>query len=214
MALPEAASLQLAKACGINTPAHHVQPLRQGHALLVQRFDRLGPVNAEQRLHYLSASAWLNAPCESHEGSYAGFAQSLGRWSATPEPDLQELFRRLVFNLVLGNSGDHVKNHGVLYVGRGLYRLAPAFDLVPQRGGNLGYQEPAILPGQHDSSLDLAVQAASQFGLTATQATAVIRHTLDTLARDGSATVRAVGGDLSLARRLADFWVRQAKRIS
>ena len=214
MALLEAASLQLAKACGINTPAHHVQPLRRGHVFRAQRFGRLGPVNAERRLHYLSTSAWLNVPCESHEGSYAGFAQNLHRSSATPEPDLQELCRRLVFKRVLGNSDADVKNHGVLYVGRGLYRLAPAFDLVPQRGGNLGYQEPALLPGQHDSSLDLAVQAVPQIGLTSTQATAVIRHTLDTVARDGSVTVRAVGGDPSLARRLADFWVRQAKRIS
>lgn len=214
MAVLEAASLRLAAACGIDTPSCHVQALRKGNALLVRRFDRVGPVGAERRLHYLSASAWLNVPYESSGGSYVDLAASLRRWSVAPERDVPELFRRMVFNLVLGNSDDHVKNHGVLYAGRGLYRLSPAFDLAPQLGGNTGYQELAILPGHHESSLDLALQAAPQFGLTPAQASTVVHHTLSTVAQDGVTAVRALGGDTLLAQRLVDFWIRQAKRLS
>ena len=114
VAVIEAATLHLARLCGIRVPPFHLAPLARGRALLVQRFDRTGPLASESRLAYLSCSALLDVAYESSDGSYVEFAQSLRRWSEAPEADTAELFRRMVFNLVVGNSDDHVKNHGVL----------------------------------------------------------------------------------------------------
>jgi serine/threonine-protein kinase HipA len=209
----EAATLWLADACGIEVPPFLLQPLASGHALLVERFDRAGPVTDERRFHYLSASALLDVPYESSRGSYVELAQLLRRISRQPQKDLAELFRRMVFNLAVGNSDDHVKNHGALRGEDGRWRLAPAFDLVMQLGGHTGYQELAILPGQHASSLALARDAAPHFGLTAVVAEEVIVAIGETVALHAAASVASAGGNQALVRRVASFIEQQAERI-
>ncbi|MET3493489.1 type II toxin-antitoxin system HipA family toxin [Variovorax boronicumulans] len=209
----EAATLWLADACGIAVPPFLLQPLASGHALLVERFDRAGPVTDERRFHYLSASALLDVPYDSSRGSYVELAQLLRRISAQPQEDLAELFRRMVFNLVVGNSDDHVKNHGALQGEDGQWRLAPAFDLVMQLGGHTGYQELAILAGQHASSLALAREAAPHFGLTAAAAEEIIAAIAETVAVHAVGSVAAAGGDGGLVRRVAAFIEQQAERI-
>ena len=210
----EAATLRLARACGITVQPFHVHELLGGHALLVERFDRSGPVNSEQRLHYLSASALLNVPYESSGGSYVELAQTLRRISCQPEQDVAELFRRMVFNLVVGNSDDHVKNHGVLQPCNGLWRLAPAFDLVAQLSSHTGYQELAILPGQHASSLALVRQAAPHFGLSAALVVAIVQPMVQTVAAQAYESIMVFGGTHALAERMQAFVAEQARRIA
>lgn len=214
MEVVEAATMGMAMACGITVPPLSLVPLTVGHALLLERFDRTGPLANEHRFHYLSASALLDVPYESSGGSCVELAQLLRRLSAKPEQDVTELFRRMVFNLVVGNNDDHVKNHGMLHQGRGMWRLAPAFDLVAQLGSHTGYQELAILPGKHASSLSAAREAAPHFGLTPARADEVIRHITDTVTMHAHAAVRAANGTLALAKRLAAFIVQQADRIA
>lgn len=214
MEIIEAATMGMAMACGITVPPLLLAPLAVGHALLVERFDRTGPVANEHRSHYLSASALLDVPYESSGGSYVELAQALRRLSAKPEQDVSELFRRMVFNLVVGNSDDHIKNHGVLQHRDGLWRLSPAFDLVAQLGSHTGYQGLAILPGQHASRLSTAREAAPHFGLTPTRAEEVIRHIADTVATHAHASVRASGGSVALGKRLDTFIAQQAERIA
>ncbi|OEZ29467.1 type II toxin-antitoxin system HipA family toxin [Variovorax boronicumulans] len=209
----EAATLWLADACGIAVPPFLLQPLAAGHALLVERFDRSGPVTDERRFHYLSASALLDVPYESSRGSYVELGQLLRRISHQPQEDLAELFRRLVFNLAVGNSDDHVKNHGALRGDDGLWQLAPAFDLVMQLGVHTGYQELAILPGQHASSLALARAAAPHFGLSTVQADEVIRTIEEIVGVQAAASVEAAGGNHDLVRRVATFIAQQHERI-
>lgn len=210
----EATTLSLARSCGITVPSFQLLPLKQGHVLLVQRFDRDGPVANERRLHYLSSSALLDVPYESSGGSYVELAQVLRRRSWQPEVDLSELFRRMVFNLVVGNSDDHVKNHGMLNHGNGRWGLAPAFDLVPQLNVHTGYQELAILPGQHDSNLVLAREAAPHFGLTAEDADATIRKIAKLVMTSAGDGITSFGGDAALAKRVQTFITLQADRIA
>ncbi|MEJ8845880.1 HipA domain-containing protein [Variovorax rhizosphaerae] len=214
MEIVEAATLGLARYCGITVPSFLLQSLATGgNALLVQRFDRVGPVADERRLHYLSSSALLDVPYESSGGSYVELAQSLRRLSASPEQDVRELFRRMVFNLCVGNSDDHVKNHGMLRRGDGSWRLAPAFDLVAQLAGHTGYQELAILPGRHASSLALAREAAPHFGLTQASAEALIQSISATVAEQSQASLQAAGANPTLGKRCATFIAQQAERI-
>lgn len=214
MELVEAATLDLAAACGIEVSDHTLQPLARGHALLLRRFDREGPADNERRLHYLSCSALLDVPYESSDGSYVEFAQLLRRLSHRPGADLQELFRRLVFNLVIGNSDDHVKNHGMLFGRDGRARLAPAFDLVPQFTGFSGYQELAILPGRRESRWALALEAAPHFGMDAARAGATLDHVLSVVNEGAGPIVRSRGGDAGLVSRLQDFTARRQQAIA
>lgn len=215
VAVLEAATLGLAKACGIHVPEFFLLPVPTGHALVLRRFDREGRIDEERRLHYLSASALLNVAYEDNAGgSYVELAQALRRISAQPEADLQELYRRMVFNLVAGNSDDHVKNHGVLLSGSGRYRLAPAFDLVMQLNGNTGYQLLALLPGKAESSLGLARQAAAQFGLSENQAEAVIQHVRETVQSRRQDLLKEYGAEAGLQRQVREFLEKQEERIA
>jgi len=215
VAVLEAATLGLAKACGIRVPEFFLVPVLTGHALVLRRFDREGSIDSERRLHYLSAAALLNVAYEDNaSGSYVELAQALRRISAQPEADLHELYRRMVFNLVAGNSDDHVKNHGVLLSGNGRYRLAPAFDLVMQLNGNTGYQLLALLPGRAESSLGLARQAAAQFGLSEDQAEAIIQHVRETVHRRSRGLLQQHGADAALIQQVGEFLQKQDQRIS
>ena len=214
MEVVEAVTLDLAQLCGIEVPPFVLQPLAVGHALLLQRFDRTGDVDVEHRHHYLSASALLDVPYESSRGSYVELAQTLRRISHRPAQDLPELFRRMVFNLVIGNSDDHVKNHGVLHVDGKGWQLAPAFDLVAQIDGHTGYQELAILPGQHASSLALARLAAPHFGLLEDQAESVFRLTADVVAKSLGSVFEARSENTTLLRLFTDFVESQRQRIA
>lgn len=215
VAVLEAATLGLAMACGIKVPPFFLHEVPTGNALLLQRFDRDGSIEHELRFHYLSASALLNVAYEDNAGgSYVELAQALRRISAQPDTDLHELYRRMVFNLVVGNSDDHVKNHGVLLLANGRYRLAPAFDLVMQLNGNTGYQLLALLPGRAESSLNLARQAAPQFGLSVAEAEAIINHVSETVEGQSHVMLKAHGASAALIRRVSDFLDRQRGRIA
>lgn len=214
VAILEACTLALARECGITVPPFFLHPVPSGDALVLQRFDRCGTIAHEQRRHYLSASALLNVAYEDNAaGSYVELAQTLRRLSCEPRTDVLELYRRMVFNLVVGNTDDHVKNHGVLllYDANGTlgYRLAPAFDLVMQLSGNSGYQSLALLPGEMASSLALARAAAPQFGLGPGQADTVIREIEDTVDRSLAGVLQRYGADAALVRRSLDFVQRQ-----
>lgn len=63
--------------------------------------------------------------------SYAGIAEMLRPYGADPRADAQELFRRMVLNIMVGNVDDHLRNHALLMTAPGKYRLSPAFDIVP-----------------------------------------------------------------------------------
>ncbi|MGC3965521.1 MAG: HipA domain-containing protein [Rhodocyclaceae bacterium] len=212
MQILEAGALTLAKACGIRVPDFHLQPLHRGHALVLKRFDREGPIAAERRIHYLSASALLNVPYESSAGSYVELAQALRRISAEPAADVTELFRRMVFNIVIGNTDDHIKNHGVLHAGEERYRLSPAFDMVPQRM-NLGAQLLAILPGRFDARLALASEAAAHFGLAPQAADEIIENIVATVREQWRSALEACGAPAEMLRELARHFEAQLTAI-
>lgn len=209
----EATTLGMAMSCGITTSGFFIQPLAQGNALLLERFDRTGPVQDEFRFHYLSAAALLDAPYESNQGSYVELAQALRRISSQPDRDLADLFHRLVFNVCIGNTDDHVKNHGVLHEGHGRWRLAPAFDIVPKFNVNGGLQGMAILPGRNQSSLSLVREAAPHFGLGESAAEKIIGSISETLTGQAHLFVKSHGGTDALALRLKAYIAEQADRI-
>jgi len=127
----EAASLELARMAGLEIPEFRLENLAGGRrALLVKRFD-LTPQGG--RRHMLSLRALLRAGGY-YVLRYADLIAALRRYSAQPEIDVPRLYRQMVFNALLGNTDDHLKNFWMLHDSRG-YTLSPAFDLLPDIGG-------------------------------------------------------------------------------
>ncbi len=127
----EAATMQLSKLAGIDTATTRHISCAAGDVLLVKRFDlnALGGCN-----HIISMQTLLKADGY-YTASYHDMAQIIRQISGNPTDDLMKLFQQLVFNVLIGNTDDHLKNFCMLYDGRG-YRLSPAFDLLPNIGGN------------------------------------------------------------------------------
>ena len=163
--LIEHASMQLARRCGIQTADTLALPLPQGHAVAVRRFDRAG----SQRLHVQSACVALRAAGEVL--GYPELAQLIRRLGRPDQvrAQQQELFRRMVFNILIDNTDDHEKNHALVRGADGLYALSPAFDVLPAAQG-LGYQQMRVGALGHEASLTNAMSQARAFGLTDAQA--------------------------------------------
>jgi serine/threonine-protein kinase HipA len=127
----EATCLALARRAGLEVPESRLQTIGARRVLMVKRFD----VTAEGgRYHMVS----LRTLCKERPGiyihSYSDLAQVLRKHSAAPADDVAALYRHMVFNAAVGNVDDHLKNFWMLVRPAG-FRLAPAFDLVPDISG-------------------------------------------------------------------------------
>ena len=95
---------------------------------LVRRFDRVDG----QRLMYLSAATLMGATAGGPtEHTYAEMVDTIRVYGAAPQEDIEELWRRIAFSILITNVDDHLHNHGFLHVERETWRLAPAFDVNP-----------------------------------------------------------------------------------
>lgn len=171
--LIEHASMQLARRCGIQTADTRALALPQGHAVAVRRFDREGI----QRRHVLSAHVALRAAGEPM--GYPELAQLMRRLGRPEQLRAQqhELFRRMVFNILIDNTDDHEKNHALVRGDDGFYALSPAFDVLPAAQG-LGYQQMRVGAQGHESSIANTLSEARAFGLT----DALARQTVSVIA--------------------------------
>jgi serine/threonine-protein kinase HipA len=180
MPLVEHATMTLAAQAGIRVAQTRPIPLQTGgHALAVKRFDRDGG----QRLHALSAKVALKAAGEGM--GYPELAQLLRRRGASAGgmslQHMHELFRRMVFNILMDNTDDHEKNHVVLMNDRGEYELSPAFDVLPS-GQALGYQQMRVGAQQADATLSNALSEHRLFGLKPSQAVEQVRSVMAVVA--------------------------------
>ena len=171
--LVEHATMTLAQQAGIQAARTLPVKLDRGHAVAVQRFDRTGGL----RRHALSARVALSA---AGEGSgYPELAQWLRRRGVTAgglyRAQMKELFRRMVFNILIDNTDDHEKNHALLMSEGAEYELSPAFDVLPS-GQALGYQQMRVGAQGADATLENALSECNQFGLKKTEAADQVRQ--------------------------------------
>jgi serine/threonine-protein kinase HipA len=122
----EILALKLAADAGIEAAQGRIVYSDGIPVTLTRRFDRV----EGRRIPYLSATSMLQASRED-EHTYSEIAERILSVSPDAKRDLAELWRRIVFNMLITNVDDHLKNHGFLHVGHGQWRLAPAFDLNP-----------------------------------------------------------------------------------
>ena len=166
-ALIEHAAMTLAQKAGIRTAQTMPVRLTHGHAVAIKRFDRAGGV----RLHSLSACVALRAAGERF--GYPELAQLLRRRGVT-EGDayvaqMREVFRRMVFNILIDNTDDHEKNHALLMTDAQQYELSPAFDVLPS-GQALGFQQMRVGEQEGDSTIANALSLSQMYGLAKNEA--------------------------------------------
>ncbi len=163
----EKVTLDLAKSAGVDVPQYRLEQVGLRSVLLTRRFDRS---NIDVRIHYISAMTALDAKDHDENRSYLELVDALRQFGTEPEQDLRQLWRRIVFYILVSNTDDHLRNHGFLFAPGG-WRLAPAFDLNPcpiDVGGRI--HKLAINEDDSTGSLDLALSAAQYFGLKRTEA--------------------------------------------
>lgn len=168
----EAVALSLAHKAGIVVPERRVETISKNHVLLLRRFDR----RDKQRIPFLSAMSMLGAK-DNETRSYLEIVDALRQHGAAPKPDMQALWRRLVFNILISNTDDHLRNHGFLYAGQQGWRLAPAYDLNPQPTDiKPRILSTAINENDNTASITLALEVAGYFGLDAHKARVIARQ--------------------------------------
>lgn len=166
----ESACLSLARDAGLEVPDHRLVDLNGRKALLVARFDR----PERGTLHYMSLHALLSAErlsaadVHAPEGTctYGGLAARCRRIGVADAGRV--LFHRMLFNLRVGNTDDHLRNHGLLYDGQ--WRHAPTFDVVALGGGT---QAIGIGTSGRASTLENAFSDVERFGLSMEDARAI-----------------------------------------
>jgi serine/threonine-protein kinase HipA len=167
----EEVALRLAANAGIDTPPHRIETVADRPIMVLRRFDRHGAV----RIPFLSAMSMLGA-ADHEQHSYMEIADALRRYGARPAADLKQLWRRIVFNVLISNTDDHLRNHAFLYMGAEGWTLSPAYDMNPVPAD----VKPRVLCTAIEfedatASLDLAFSVADYFDLKKAEAQAVAR---------------------------------------
>lgn len=183
----EWANLEMARAIGMTVPETKLVELSSGDAaLLVRRFDRT--THAAIHHHYISAVSLISPPAsfdkrliDAREGaryfSYAALSDAARRISDRPAADMGEIFARMVLNVLVHNTDDHLKNHGFLKAGSNTgYRLAPLFDVVTQRTST-SLHPLHIGPQGRKGSLENALAGGTRMRLSPT----FMRNAVDTI---------------------------------
>jgi serine/threonine-protein kinase HipA len=166
----EKVTLDLARAAGVDVPPYKLERVGNKSVLLVGRFDRR---QVDMRLPFMSAMTALGARDRDEDHSYLEIVDALRQMGGAAQRDISQLWRRMVFNILVSNTDDHLRNHGLLLGPEG-WRLAPAYDMNPcpmDVGGRVHVL--AINERDRTGSLDLALSVADYFGLSQSEAKAI-----------------------------------------
>jgi serine/threonine-protein kinase HipA len=152
----------LAKECNIDVPEAKIQKLaRPQHTFMVRRFDR--DLKTKQRIHFVSAMTLLQRKDgdDSRVGaSYLEIAELIQSQGSHPVRDLEELWKRIVFSMLVSNCDDHLRNHGFLLDSQG-WKLSPAYDINPDPNGD--GLKLNVSENDHSQDLELAISVAPFF---------------------------------------------------
>ena len=200
-------AMRLAALAGITVaPVQLVRALDKD-VLLIERFDREKSGSGWRRMATVSALTLFGLDeLMARYASYEDLADIIRRRFDAPTETLRELFARLVFNVLCGNTDDHARNHAAFWNGRSL-RLTPAYDICPQqRAGNEATQAMLVIGDNRFSTISACLEAAPTFLLPPDAAVAIVAHQVAVI-RDLWEKVCDEASLSTIDRRL--FWRRQ-----
>lgn len=194
----EALALTLAAKSGIAVPHFRIEIVANKPVLLLRRFDREDGL----RIPFLSAMSMLEAK-DNEMRSYMEFVDVLRQHGAASKEDIQSLWRRIVFSILISNTDDHLRNHGFLYSYPHGWRLAPSYDLNPVPADiKPRFLSTAIDIDDATASLDLALSTANYFELDQAEAHRIVAEVGKSVA-----TWRTVAAKLGLTGKEMDRMV-------
>lgn len=204
-------AMRLAEIAGLNVAPVKLVNAANKDVLLIERFDRQRIVDDGDgnwsRKAMVSALTLLGLDdMMARYASYETLAEIIRHRFTDPKDTLRELFSRLAFNILCGNTDDHARNHAAFWDGKSL-TLTPAYDICPQgRTGNEASQAMLISGNNNMSQLKSCVEAANLFLLSDEDARAIFAHLIETIENNWSAVCEEA--ELSeVDKRL--FWGRQ-----
>lgn len=168
----------LARICGLDVPESKLEKFSKlGSTFLVKRFDR----NGEQRIHFASAMTLLGKTdgASAADGtSYLDIAGFIKAYGANPKSDLLELWKRIVFNMAVSNTDDHLRNHAFILSQNG-WILSPLYDVNPVPYGD----ELSLLVDDEDNriSIELAIRTAPRFGILEVEAKKIAERVISNI---------------------------------
>jgi serine/threonine-protein kinase HipA len=206
-------ALALAERSGIRVPRHELHQIGDHAVLISWRFDRA----LEHRIPFLSALSLLQAK-DGDRASYPEIVDELARHGARATDDSAELYRRMVFNILISNVDDHLRNHGFLWAGREGWILSPAYDLNPtpvDQKARILTTNISLEDGT--CSIDLALEQAGLFGLSDSRARHIVQE-VGAAVSGWRAVAASVGETRTVIERLASAFehedLEQARHVS
>lgn len=191
----EMITLTLAQKAGIKVPSYRLETILEKPVLIISRFDRK---NGE-RIPFLSAMSMLGAQ-DNQQHSYLEMAYALAQHGASPEEDMKELWRRIVFTIMVSNTDDHLRNHGFIYERFKGWRLSPAYDINPTPAEIAPRMLTTSIDFQDNSaSLETAMRVANDFRLKKEEALSMIKEVASAVKQ-----WRSLASELGLSKRECD----------
>ena len=182
----EYVAMELAHRAGLKVARVELTKALKKRALLVERFDRAP--ETEERRSLISALTMLDLnELAARHASYADLAQIMRSTFSDPGSNLRELFSRVTFNILVGNTDDHARNHAAFWDGNTL-TLTPAYDICPQLR-NTGRATQAMIIGDgadgfKESQVAGCVERAHLYQLSSKEATAIVERQIDVIQVD------------------------------
>ncbi len=191
----EAVALTLAEKSGIKTTEWRLEKIIDKPVLLLRRFDR----QTGHRIPFLSAMSMLGAK-DNDPHSYLEIAYAITQNGANPNSDLEELWRRIVFTILISNTDDHLRNHGFLYDRHKGWALSPAYDINPTPieskarilSTSIDYDDPT-------ASIDLALSVIDDFRVKKARALEILKEVASAVSN-----WRSVASQFGLTKREID----------
>ncbi|WP_404424621.1 type II toxin-antitoxin system HipA family toxin [Nibricoccus sp. IMCC34717] len=195
----EVLAMVLAKKAGLNAAETRLVDSDGVPVALVRRFDR---TTKGGRILYASAATLLGVEAASGEDhSYTEIVDALRMHGASVQEDVEELWRRIAFSILITNVDDHLRNHGFLHADRGLWRLAPAFDLNPFPDRARELKTWVSTETGPEATIEALLSVASYFRLSQTRAKKILREVLEAVV-----TWRKVGRKLGMTEAELDSY--------
>ena len=183
-------AMRLARIIGLDVASVELETAMNKDVLLVERFDRVKGDHIKgdkgwQRKMMVSALTILELDeMMARYASYEDLAETIRQRFANPDDTLRELFGRIIFNILCGNTDDHARNHAAFWDGKHL-ALTPAYDICPQgRAGNEASQAMKIHGDNNMSQTKVCLSAAASFKLSAKEAKEIVEHQVDLIEKN------------------------------
>jgi serine/threonine-protein kinase HipA len=180
----EFVAMRLARHVGLDVAPVELVRAAGKDVLLVARFDRVKAKDGWRRSAIVSALTLLGLDeMMARYASYEELASIVRHRFDEPKQTLRELFGRLVFNVLCGNTDDHARNHAAFWDGRTL-RLTPAYDICPQaRAGGEATQAMLVVGDKRWSQIAVCLEAAPAFQLPAAEAISIVAKQITVIRR-------------------------------